>query len=333
MNKVKLGIIGVGSMGKMHLFNCLRLKTAEVLSVADSSKKALHIAKNLGINDLQTDYNKILDNKNINAVIIALPNFLHHECAIKAAEAGKDIFLEKPLARNVTEGEKIIAAVRRAGVKMMIGYDSRFNKNLVKLKENIQKGILGDIQIASATNISAGPFSSRGELGRPSPVPSWWFNNKLTGGGALLDLGVHYVNLLRWYFGKVIDVKTYIGYRFNMDFEDHAICFLRYENGTIATINVGWFSKDFRVSVEVFGTLQHDSITITSPGALEIIKDDIRKKYGKVGRFDEDYFKEVTHFVDCVNYDLMPSPSGEEGLLDLKIISRAYKNVFTGKLE
>ncbi len=137
---MNLGLIGLGSMGKVHLKNCLRLKSAKLVSVADSSKKALRFAKQVGIKNVQTDYNKLLDDKSLDAVIISVPNFLHRECTCRAAEAGKAIFLEKPLARNVAEGEQILSSVRREGVKLMVGYPSRFSEAFNGLKTKVESG-------------------------------------------------------------------------------------------------------------------------------------------------------------------------------------------------
>jgi myo-inositol 2-dehydrogenase/D-chiro-inositol 1-dehydrogenase len=315
-------------MGKIHLHNCLRLKNAELISVADSSRKELKFAEKVGVKNAQEDYNKLLNDPNIDAVIVSLPNFLHCECVKRAAEAGKDIFLEKPLARNAAEGEEILSCVRRAGVKLMMGYPSRFNEPFIRLKDELQSGTYGDIQVAVGANTSTGPFSPRGEMGRPAPVPAWWFTKELTGGGALLDLGIHLISLFRWYFGDVSDAKSYLGHRFNMDFEDYALCLLKFKAGPTATVNVGWFSKEARVSVELYGTVKHVAVVHSYPRTLAIIADDIRRKLGRIERSLERYYKELQHFVECLSSDTQPSPSGEEGLLDLKIISMAYKNSF-----
>jgi len=323
---VNLGLIGLGSIGKVHLKNCLRLKNAKLVSVADSSKKVLKFAREIGIKKIQTDYNRLLNDKNIDAVIIAVPNFLHCECACKAAEAKKDIFLEKPLARNPGEGEQILSYVRREGVKLMVGYPSRFSEAFNGLKAKIESGTLGNIQIAYATNICSGPFSPRNELGRPSRVPSWWFSEEMMGGGALLDLGIHLISLFGWYFGDIVKAESYLGYKFNMDFEDHAICLLRFRDNPLAIITVGWFSKEPKVSVELYGTLNNASVIRSSPSVFRIIADDLSSKVGKIERSLDRYFKELQYFVDCVNTDISPSPSGEEALQDLRIISMAYEN-------
>lgn len=315
-------------MGKTHLKNCLCLKYARLMSVADSSKKELKFAEKMGIKKLHTDYAEVLSDKNIDAVIISVPNFLHKECSQKAAEAGKDIFLEKPLARNVTEGQEIVEHVRRCGVKLMVGYPSRFAKEFVELKNKLESGVLGDIQMAYATNVSEGPFSPRGEMGRPAPVPSWWFNKELMGGGALLDLGIHAISLFRWYFGEITDAKSYLGHRFHMDFEDHATCFLKFKNGPVATINVGWFSKTPHVSVELYGTVGYASVVRPPPRVFDTVSDDVRRKLGKIERSIDRFYRELEYFVECVRSNTPPSPSGEEALQDLQVISKAYENSF-----
>jgi len=326
LRKAKIGLVGAGSIGRIHLLNCHHLRNAELVSVADTSKEALGFAKAMGVTSVRKDYNELLNDPSIDAVIISLPNFLHCECATRAAEAGKDIFLEKPLARNVTEGKEIVSVVKRSGVKLIINYPTKFIDSYARLKDEIQTGVFGDIQIACATNVSSGPFYMRGMIGRPAPVPSWWFDCRLTGGGALLDLGIHEINLLRWYFGNVAEIKSYLGYRFNLDFEDHAVCFLRFEDGPIATINVGWFSKDFRNSIEFYGTLRHVSIGNSTRTGLGFLADVVKRRLGKIESFRKPYYKALQNFVDCVNFDISPDPSGEEGLLDLEILSRAYQN-------
>jgi len=324
LKKVNLGLIGLGTMGKVHLQNCLRLENARPAGAADVSKRALQFAKEAGVKNIQEDYEKLLNDPSINAVIISLPNFLHCECAKKAAENGKDIFLEKPLARNMVEGEQILSHVKREGVKLMVGYPLRLSEPFVKLRDNIQEGVFGDVRMATATDISTGPFSPRVGTAGPAPVPSWWFDKKLTGGGALLDLGSHMINLLRWYFGDVTSVRSYLGHKSNMDFEDHALCFLKFREGPVATVNVGWFSKDTQIGVELYGTAKHGSETLlSSPSLLNFAMNVIK---GKRGKTESPFHKELQYFVDCINSNTPPSPSGEEALLDLKTISAAYEN-------
>ena len=173
LSKVDVGLIGLGQMGKIHLHNCLRLKNARLIAISDISEKSLLTAKKAGVKHTFKDYNDLLKDPSINATIISLPTFLHAEAAIKAAEHGKHILVEKPLARNTKEAKSIVSAAKHNGVKLMVGYPLRFSSSFIDLKNELKMGTLGDVQIAVANHISTGPFFSRGEKSIPKPVPSW----------------------------------------------------------------------------------------------------------------------------------------------------------------
>jgi predicted dehydrogenase len=323
MRKVKLGIIGLGYIGMRHLRHSLKLANAKVVAAADASKKSLKKAKNMGINKLFTNYEEILTDPEIDAVIISLPTYLHLECAKKSAEAKKHIFLEKPIARNVKEAREIVSAARRNSVKLMIGYPLRFNKVFRDVKKEIECGILGDIEQAYATYIGAGPFFHRAESTIPVPVPDWWFNKELTGGGALMDVGCHLINLLRWYFGEIVSIISNLHYRFYMDLEDSAICFARFESGTVAVISAAWFSQDFLLGVDLFGTVKCKTVRFIP---LNSLLNTIQALLGGISKFHQPLYTELEYFVNCLIQDKNPSPSGEDGLKDLEAIEKAYKN-------
>ena len=321
--KLRLGLIGLGYIGKVHLRHALKLTNANLVAVSDISKRALKNAKSAGVKKTFDSYEQLLKDPEIDAVIIALPTHLHLQCAIRAAEERKHIFLEKPIARNVQEAQEIISATRRNSVKLMIVYPLRFNSTFRNLKEKINRGTLGDVEIARATNVSSGPFFHRMQDYAPTPVPEWWFNKELTGGGVLVDLGCHMINLLRWYFGEIRDVKSYLSYRFNLDFEDSATCLAKFASGTLGIISVGWFSQVLNEQIELFGTVQyaktqHRASSRIVAGAQMLIT-------GRSAFFGP-HLEELQYFVNCLASNLSPSPSGEEGLKDLQAISLAYDN-------
>lgn len=324
LKKINLGIVGLGFQGKVHLRNSLHIKDVNVVSVADVSDKALNYAKKFGVKSIYKNYEELLKNDRLDAVVISLPNFLHLDSVVKAAEAGKDIFLEKPLARNVEEGEEIVSCIKKNNVRLMVGYDLRFNPIAREVYNKIKSGFFGEVQIVEATNVSGGPFSPRSDRVGPIPVSSWWFDKKLIGGGALLDLGSHMVDLLTWYFGKVEYIKCHFRYVFNMDLEDAATCVLKFKNGPLATVKVGWFSKDYIQSIQICGTAKNFSARLSNPGTLAKVWRDLKKK---IGLYDFDpYYLELKHFVNCLRKDENPVPSAEDGLLTLHIISQGYEN-------
>lgn len=324
--KLGLGIIGLGERGRIHLRNCLHLKNAKLVGVADSSKISIKYAKDRFVKKCYLNYEDLLKNEAIDAVVISLPNFLHLESAVKAIEAGKDIFLEKPLAPSIKEGGDIVSSVAKNKVKLMLGYDMRFQPKLKELREEIADGFFGEVEVAEATIVGSGPFSERRDAHRPNPVPDWWFDKELVGGGALLDIGCHMIDLFSWYFGEVESAQCYLAYKFNMSVEDLAACTLRFKNGPITIINAGWFSRDIISLVNICGTAKNAAVRIYPSGPLSVIWKDVKNKLGWLND-DSDYLS-LKNFVECLQKDESPHPSGEEGLVNLQIIELAYKNAF-----
>ncbi len=328
MKQINLGIIGFGIEGKVMLRNSLRLKGARIEAVADLSEKARSAAKKSGVKNVYEKYEDLLKDDKIDGVIISLPNFLHQEAAVKSAEAGKHILLEKPLARSVEEGERILFAVKKNGVKLMIGYDMRFEPVLVEIHDQIANGFFGEVQIAEATNITGGPFAPRNDSIGPVRVPSWWLDKELAGGGALLDLGSHFVDLFIWYFGEVASASSFLKYMHRTDLEDVATCVLKFNNGPVATVKAGWFSKGFIESLQVCGTAKNTLIQLAPESTSSIMWKGIVRKF--IGRNKNSaYYLELQHFVNCLQKDEQPQPSGEEGLRSLQAISSAYRNAQT----
>jgi myo-inositol 2-dehydrogenase / D-chiro-inositol 1-dehydrogenase len=320
MGKIGLGIIGLGYIGKVHLRSSQKTAGVELEAVADVSKRALNDAKKTGVRKTYSNYEDLLEDPKVDGVVIALPTHLHVDCAVKAAEAGKHIMLEKPIAKNSSDAKTIISAARRNSVKLMIGYPMRFTRVFSDLKSRLGTGELGDVVTAYAVNVSTGPFMHRGGH-IPTPVPDWWFRKELTGGGALIDLGSHMINLLRWYFGEITDIRAQLGYRFNLDLEDQAICLARFETGTVGILNLGYFSQSYQVAVELLGTVNK---AIADNKILNPLVAAVQMLSTRTTDFWRPYIAELEHFSSCVAKDIEPSPSANDGLRDLEAIEAAY---------
>jgi predicted dehydrogenase len=324
LKNVNLGIIGLGYIGQIHLRHSLKLSNARVAAVADLSPKALEAAKSFGVKKTYTDYADLLKDPEVDAVLIGLPTHLHLKCTQQAAEAHKQIFLEKPIAVTTDEAKEIISVSEKNSVKLMMGYPLRFNKTFIQVKSDLDNGLIGEVEDAHATYISSGPFFHRAEGYSPVPVPEWWFNTKLTGGGVLIDLGCHVINLMRWFFGEVVDVKAHFGHRFRMDFEDSAVCLAKFSSGTVGVINVGWFSQQYALRLDLLGTVKNVSVDHMPPNQISTAMQMLTKG---VTDFFQPHLDELQYFVDCVSKDEKPSPDGEDGLKDMEVISKAYKNI------
>ena len=324
MKRIKIGIIGLGYIGRVHLRNCLRLRNLEVAAVADSSVRSLKKANAMGVKDVYRNYKDLLKKTEIEAVIISLPNFLHCEVASAAAHEEKDIFLEKPLARTVEEGEEIIKHAKENNVKVMIGCQYRFNDLIQVLKNMVDRGMLGKIETATA------------ELVGDRPASEWWFSLERAGGGALIDLGYHMIDLMIWFFGEVSSVHCYLDFRFHLPLEDYALVLLHFKRGPHVIINVGWFSKVSKYRVTLWGTAGFASTddlrskSITSYALRNATKNLTRKLIGKpvipLGYMASAFFKEIQHFALCIRKDTKPIVTAEDGLKSLKIISKAYES-------
>ncbi len=317
---IKLGLIGLGQQGMSHLSNCLLMKGAKLTSAADLSARSLGVAERAGVRSLFEDYKRLLKSPNVDAVIISLPTFLHADAAIHAAENGKHILIEKPLARTVEEARNIVNAAAQNGIKLMVGYQARFSPEFRKAKTEMDSGAFGDIQIATASHVSTGPLFQRSTEGAPKPVPTWWFDKDLTGGGALMDLGCHMINIFRWFFGDHTYVQSRLGHRFNMDFEDYASCTIKFQSGTLATLNVGWFARYYHSQFSLYGTVSNTSVISKGPSVF-----DYAKRLLQTTKSSPRY-RELEHFVGCIGSDTEPSPSGREGVEDIRLIQEAYSN-------
>lgn len=326
MKKVNLGIIGLGYIGMIHLRHSLKLANAQVMAAADLSPKALKQAKGYGVKETYSNYEDLLKNPQVDAVLISLPTHLHLKCMRQAAEAKKAVFLEKPIATSVEDAKEILSLSERNSVKLMLGYPLRFNPAFARLKQDFDNGLIGDVENAHATYISSGPFFHRAEGYSPVPVPDWWFNIQYTGGGVLVDLGCHVINLLRWFFGEIVDIKGFFGHRFNMDFEDSAMCLAKFNSGTVSAINVGWFSQEYLLRVDFLGSVRNVSATHMPPSQISSAYQMLTKG---IQTFFEPHLWELQHFIDCCIEDKVPVSTGLDGLRDLEAISKAYKNTIT----
>ena len=336
---INVGVIGLGKMGMLHLMNCLKLEDVNVVAVADPSKKALKKAKSVGIKNLYADYNDLLKrSSDIDTVVISLPNFLHLETIQLALEAGLNVFTEKPMANNVEECRQIVKLVEKSGRKFMVGHCMRFVDAVKSMKEDLDKGSIGSLEVSTIEEIVNGPFA-HGRI--PSPVSNWWFDPEKSGGGALIDIGYHMIDLFRFFAGDAGVIFSRLDYKFNLPVEDGAIVILRSASSAKGIINVGWYQKtnfpkyNFRVILHGnAGYLSSDDLVphnLYVHAFKEGSKNFLRRIVGKKIRplsytyYYESFYNELAHFFDCVENDLDPSISATDGLKTVEIIQEAYE--------
>jgi len=190
-----IGIIGAGGIASHHLEAISRHRQTKALYVADLDlKKAQSLATKYGINQVTVDPGEILLSEEIDAVILALPTFLHYEWLLRCARAGKDILCEKPLCRTLSEGKRILRACTKHKVRLSVGYMRRFSPARLKARSLVQSGALGRPVIWQVSS-----FEPRSDFGRG---PGNWMWDREKGGGLIMDGSIHDFDFACWVLGQ-----------------------------------------------------------------------------------------------------------------------------------
>ncbi len=335
---IRVGFVGLGHMGQLHMLNALRVNGVKVVAVADKDKKSRAYAERFHIKTYD-DYKKLVDSEELDSVIISLPNFLKKEGVFYAAEKGLDIFLDKPISRTYAEAKDIVQKVQGTGVRMMVGVNYRYFPCVERLKKKLDSGELGDTVIATSELILNGPIS-HGAV--PVPVPEWWLNKELSGGGALLDLGYHLIDLMTWMLGDFDVSFSQLGHKMNLPIEDAGTVVLHSKACDLDSIvNVGWFSKsifpDFNFRMNLHGTVGFDSTDryIPADAKMNAVKEGVKNlarrfAFQKPTYLSYTYYYQSFYTIMKLYFDSLRS--GEEFPISLqqqleviRIIESAYK--------
>lgn len=348
MSELKIGLIGAGSISGSHLAAYQANPKTVLWAICDiNEERAREAAKKFNIPHVYTDYRKLLENPEVQAISICTWNNTHAEISIAALEAGKNVLCEKPLCINVDEALQVQDAVRRTDNLLQVGYVRRFASNISVLKKFINAGDLGEIYYAKASLIR--------RLGNPG---GWFADKARSGGGPLIDIGVHAIDLCWYLMGKpkVVSVSgnTYakLGNRSHIQnyafykaadydaslntVEDMANALIRFENGASLMVDVSFslHAKENSALLNIYGekggaeiepvlsivTEQHNTIInidpqISSPGF----------------DFEDSFQNEINHFVDsCLNGAPNICPI-EDGVEMIKILNAIYQSAAEGR--
>ncbi|MBQ6021097.1 MAG: Gfo/Idh/MocA family oxidoreductase [Clostridia bacterium] len=352
MDIVRIGIIGVGGIANAaHIPAYLKNPHAQIVALCDIDAKRAEAAKKKFFKDaaVYEDYMDLLADETIDAVDICTPNYLHSEIAVEAFRAGKHVLCEKPDAVSVDEAEKMYAASLDAGKILMVIRNNRFNLNSQYLKKFIEKDRMGDIYVARAV------WRRR----RGIPGKGGWFTTKeLSGGGPLIDLGVHMIDLTWWLMGcpevEAVTGNTFCKFADNdakdspnadfgdrvengtFDVEDLAIGTIRFRNGAVMQFEVSWASnieKEERY-VELYGT-RAGAYWDGSRSVIYYEAPDGKQKSNSVDRNEiiTDHAHNIGNFIDAVRGKAEPCYQPQQGVEMIKILSAIYTSAENGGKE
>lgn len=350
MRKLKIAIIGAGGIANYaHAGAYERIDNIEVVAVCDIiAERAQKLAERLGAKVHCTDYKEILKIDGLDAVDICTPNYLHSVIAVDALNHGINVLCEKPDAINVSEAQKMKSAAEKSGKTLMVIRNNRYMDMSAYLKQYIADGKMGEIYAARC-----GWQRRRGIPGKGG----WFTTKEQSGGGPLIDLGVHMIDLSMWLMGNPTpvavsgctyekfansDISDSANSRFGdvnadgvFDVEDLAMGFIRFDNGACMQIEFSWASniEKERKFVEFRGT---------KSGAAWSTDDDQLKIFGEEYGSTVDYLpnlenyphhheRNIRHFADVVLNGAEPMFTPQQGLDMIKILEGFYRSAKEGK--
>lgn len=327
----RLAIIGAGTMGTIHARSCMDIPEADVAWVVDTDiARAAALADALGAR-ATADLDEALGDPGVEAVIVAVPTYLHRAVAERAAARGTHILCEKPLARTREDGEAIVAACARAGVRLMVGHVVRFFPEYARIRDELRRGAIGQVGVVRAARLNVYPANAQGGGGRS------WYADLARSGGPILDLMIHDLDTLRWYFGAVERVfARSLSDTPHQPEVDYALAILRFANGVIAHVEASWAHRGFRTAIEItgeHGALRHASGE-TAPIRLEQVAPAPSQTGALVPRGPlpaGPYEIELRHFLDCLASGAPFLTDGAEGLQSLELALAVMESARTGR--
>ncbi len=322
MRTKRIALIGTGYIADYHVRGLLKqpgVKITAVAAATEISVKKFAKKYHLGV-FLTTDTLALAGREDVDAVVICTPNKFHAPYALAFLDHGKDVFLEKPMAMNAGEGKEIIRISGKTGSLVMVGHMWRFDEEVNFLKDAVASGRLGKI------------IKTRGYGIHENWGPSGWFIKKeLAGGGALIDMGVHAIDTVRYILGDPQPVSVYarIGtYYGDYDVDDTGILVITWDNGTVSIIESGWWQPHMdgpEAATRLYGTEGYGSVFPTFIKTKSSQEDFIPSGPPKTEHCDQNiYTRQMEHFVNAVRNSLQPVPGMLEGQTVMRIVDAAY---------
>jgi len=329
---MKVAFAGAGYIINIHARAAQVQQGVELVAVVEKfSDKAAVLAEKFGIPNQFETVEQLLKWGNVDALVIGTPNFLHAPQAIAALEAGVHVLVEKPMAMNVREAEKMLEVSAKSGATLMVAHCWRFDEDVNWLKKQTPK--LGKI------------IRTKGYGVHVHWGPGGWFTQKeLAGGGALADMGIHALDTARFLLGDPQPVSVYakIGaYYKDFDVDDTGIIIVHWDNGTTSYIESGWWqphSDGPEAATQLYGTQGFGQLFPTKlelpnleEEKLDVI--DAGFEFPRAEHCPQNmYDAQMVYFLACICENQTPVPGGLVGLVNMKVVEAAYQSNKTDKV-
>jgi len=322
---IRVGIIGTGLQGRRRAESLQGFSDAQLIAVTSNLKdQATQLAEDMNC-ELIDDWEKLVARRDIDAVIVCTPPNCHLLMCNGALANGKHVLCEKPLGRNPEEAELITKLAEEKGLRLKCGFNHRHHPAIKQAKEWFDQGLIGE------------PIFIRSEYGiggRPGYEKDWRANMEISGGGQLMDQGMHVIDLCRWFLGDFAEVTGFLqtGYWDVAPLEDNAFCLLRTKTGQVASIHVSWtqwknlfrfeiFGKDGYITVEgLGGSYGIEKAILGKRAFLEPFKEVVIEFRGR----DTSWEEEWREFKNAIQEKHEPMANGRDGFEAVKIAYQIY---------
>jgi predicted dehydrogenase len=305
---MRVALFGCGWIQEFHARAVLSHGDELVAIANHREESAKAFAETYDIPRVTTDWESLAVDPGIDAAIIATPNYLHAPQAIALLEAGKHVMVEKPMAVSVAECDAMIAAAERGGAHLMVAHCWRFHPDVQAMRARIASGEFGVV------------VKTRGYGVHSNWGPTGWFTEKrFAGGGALVDMGVHAIDTVRYLLGDPLpqSVCATVGTHFGTyDVDDDGILLISWTNGTNSLVESGWWhphKEGLEAETEVYGTKGYARI---------FPREEPSQDYEHCTQ--PMYTAQMTEFLDAISQGRRPRPDGADGRVIIDVVERAY---------
>lgn len=333
MNQVRIGVLGTGSAVRdFHLPALAANSGVKIVAIGNHRAASLEpLARAFNVEKTYTDFDVMARDPEIDAVINALPNYLHAPVTISMLQRGKHVLCEKPMATTVAQAQAMAATADAARRKLMIAHVWRSNEEVQWLREIVRTGKIGTITKAKAHAIV---------VGRGPKSNSWFVRPEMSAGGALADVGIHGIDTLSFLFDDRLNPVKVTARTANnerpLEVEDTASVVIEYDNGLVAQLEAGWYhahASDPHGAIELFGT---EGYARTLPARLEYRGKGASRE--SVPSSDSPqphiglpmYAAQIDHFLACILEDRPPPCDGHQGVRNMIVLEAAYASARGG---